>query len=387
MFGPIIEDNNEVTFTLWAPYQKEVKLKILGKGIYEMEKDDRGYFKATVKAHINDKYKYILDNGLEVPDPASRYQPEGVHGYSEIVDPNFNWEDWNWKGISRKDLIIYEIHVGTFSQEGTFDGVIKKLDYLKELGVTAIELMPVAQFPGRKDWGYNGVYLYAVQNSYGGPIGLKRLVNEAHKKGLGVILDVVYNHVGPEGNYMVYLGPYFSSKYTTPWGLTFNYDDSYSDEVRKFILENVEYWFNEFHIDGLRLDAIHAIIDMSPKHILEEIVEIGHKYGKIIIAESDLNDPKILTEYKIDAQWSDDFHHSIHAYLTGERNSYYADFGSLDDIVKAYKDVFVYDGRYSKFRKKTHGKPVPASLDGCRFVVYIQNHDQVGNRGKGERLI
>ncbi|MEM3329539.1 MAG: malto-oligosyltrehalose trehalohydrolase [Saccharolobus sp.] len=387
MFGPIIEDNNEVTFTLWAPYQKEVKLKILGKGIYEMEKDDRGYFKATVKAHINDKYKYILDNGLEVPDPASRYQPEGVHGYSEIVESNFNWEDWNWKGISRKDLIIYEIHVGTFSQEGTFDGVIKKLDYLKELGVTAIELMPVAQFPGRKDWGYNGVYLYAVQNSYGGPIGLKRLVNEAHKKGLGVILDVVYNHVGPEGNYMVYLGPYFSSKYTTPWGLTFNYDDSYSDEVRKFILENVEYWFNEFHIDGLRLDAIHAIIDMSPKHILEEIVEIGHKYGKIIIAESDLNDPKILTEYKIDAQWSDDFHHSIHAYLTGERNSYYADFGSLDDIVKAYKDVFVYNGRYSKFRKKTHGKPVPASLDGCRFVVYIQNHDQVGNRGKGERLI
>ena len=272
---------------------------------------------------------------------------------------------------------------------GTFDGVVEKLDYLSELGVTALEIMPVAQFPGKRGWGYDRVYLYAVQNSYGGPSGLMRLVNEAHKRNLGVILDVVYNHVGPEGNYMSLIGPYFSSKYRTPWGLTFNYDDYGSDEVRKFILDNVEYWIREFHIDGFRLDAVHAIVDTSPKHILEEIANQVHSHGKLVIAESDLNDPRIVNPkekcgYGIDAQWVDDFHHAVHAYVTGERQGYYTDFGDVGDIVKSLRDVFVYDGRYSKFREKSHGRPT--ELPGCSFVVYIQNHDQVGNRGRGERL-
>ncbi|QGA54168.1 malto-oligosyltrehalose trehalohydrolase [Sulfolobus sp. E5-1-F] len=383
---------NSVTFNLWAPYQRKVKLKILNKGIYEMERDEKGYFTITLdNVRVGDRYKYVLDDNSEVPDPASRYQPEGVHGYSEIISPEFEWNDENSVKVKREDLIIYELHIGTFTSEGTFEGVIKKLNYLKELGITAIEIMPIAQFPGKRDWGYDGVYLYAVQNSYGGPIEFKKLINEAHKLGLAIILDVVYNHVGPEGNYMVKLGPYFSEKYKTPWGLTFNFDDAGSDEVRKFILENVEYWINEFHIDGFRLDAVHAIIDNSPKHILEDIADVVHKYNKIVIAESDLNDPRVVNPkekcgYNIDAQWVDDFHHAIHALLTGEKQGYYSDFGSIGDIVKSYKDVFVYDGKYSNFRRKTHGKPV-GDLDGCKFVVYIQNHDQVGNRGGGERLI
>nr|Q55088.2 RecName: Full=Malto-oligosyltrehalose trehalohydrolase; Short=MTHase; AltName: Full=4-alpha-D-((1->4)-alpha-D-glucano)trehalose trehalohydrolase; AltName: Full=Glycosyltrehalose trehalohydrolase; Short=GTHase; AltName: Full=Maltooligosyl trehalose trehalohydrolase [Saccharolobus solfataricus]BAA11010.1 alpha-amylase [Saccharolobus solfataricus] len=383
-------DGNEVIFTLWAPYQKSVKLKVLEKGLYEMERDEKGYFTITLNnVKVRDRYKYVLDDASEIPDPASRYQPEGVHGPSQIIQESkeFNNETF----LKKEDLIIYEIHVGTFTPEGTFEGVIRKLDYLKDLGITAIEIMPIAQFPGKRDWGYDGVYLYAVQNSYGGPEGFRKLVDEAHKKGLGVILDVVYNHVGPEGNYMVKLGPYFSQKYKTPWGLTFNFDDAESDEVRKFILENVEYWIKEYNVDGFRLDAVHAIIDTSPKHILEEIADVVHKYNRIVIAESDLNDPRVVNPkekcgYNIDAQWVDDFHHSIHAYLTGERQGYYTDFGNLDDIVKSYKDVFVYDGKYSNFRRKTHGEPV-GELDGCNFVVYIQNHDQVGNRGKGERII
>ncbi|QXJ35761.1 malto-oligosyltrehalose trehalohydrolase [Saccharolobus shibatae] len=383
-------DGNEVIFTLWAPYQKSVKLKVLEKGLYEMERDDKGYFTITLNnVKVGDRYKYVLDDASEIPDPASRYQPEGVHGPSQIIQESkeFNNETF----LKKEDLIIYEIHVGTFAPEGTFEGVIRKLDYLKDLGITAIEIMPIAQFPGKRDWGYDGVYLYAVQNSYGGPEGFRKLVDEAHTKGLGVILDVVYNHVGPEGNYMVKLGPYFSQKYKTPWGLTFNFDDAESDEVRKFILENIEYWIKEYNVDGFRLDAVHSIIDTSPKHILEEIADVVHKYNRIVIAESDLNDPRVVNPkekcgYNIDAQWVDDFHHSIHAYLTGEMQGYYLDFGNLDNIVKSYKDVFVYDGKYSKFRRKTHGKPV-GELDGCNFVVYIQNHDQVGNRGKGERII
>ncbi len=387
-FGPKVEDNG-VTFTLWAPYQKDVKVKVLNKGVYEMERDDLGYFRVHVNnASIGDRYKFILDK-MEIPDPASRYQPEGVHGYSEIISPNNDFLPSS--RIKTNDLIIYELHVGTFTKEGTFESAISKLDYLKELGVTAIEVMPVAQFPGKRDWGYDGVYLYAVQNSYGGPLSFKKFINEAHRRGLAVILDVVYNHVGPEGNYMTLLGPYFSSKYSTPWGLTFNFDDSGSDEVRKFVLENVEFWIKEYNVDGFRLDAVHAIIDNSPKHILEDIADVVHKYERIVIAESDLNDPKIINPkekcgYNNDAQWVDDFHHSIHAFLTGERSGYYADFGSIDDIVKSYRDVFVYDGKYSKFRKKTHGRPVK-DLNGCKFVVYIQNHDQVGNRGDGKRLI
>ncbi|MCG3110078.1 Malto-oligosyltrehalose trehalohydrolase [Metallosphaera sp. J1] len=386
MFGPLIEEDG-VNFSLWAPYCSRASLK-LGQEIIPMDRDEMGYFRVKAEAKPGDKYKFVTDRG-EIPDPASRFQPDGVHGYSQLVSPLFPWEDQEWKGLRKEDLIIYEIHVGTFTSEGTFEGVTHRLDYLSDLGITALEIMPVAQFPGKRGWGYDGVYLYAVQNSYGGPSGLKKLVNEAHKRNLGVILDVVYNHVGPEGNYMNAIGPYFSTKYKTPWGLTFNYDDYGSDEVRRFVLENLEYWMTEFHIDGFRLDAVHAIIDNSPKHILEEIADVVHRHGKLVIAESDLNDPRIVNPkercgYGIDAQWVDDFHHSIHAYLTGERQGYYSDYGSLEDVIKAFRDVFVYDGRYSRFRGKTHGRPV--DLDGCSFVVYIQNHDQVGNRGKGERL-
>ncbi len=386
MFGPTITEEG-VKFTLWAPYCSRVSLK-LGQEITPMTRDEKGYFTAMVDAKPGALYKFVTDKG-DIPDPASRYQPEGVHGPSQLISTEFPWEDQNWKGLSKEDLIIYELHVGTFSPKGTFDGVVEKLDYLSQLGVTALEIMPVAQFPGKRGWGYDGVYLYAVQNSYGGPSGLMRLVNEAHKRDLGIILDVVYNHVGPEGNYMGVIGPYFSSKYRTPWGLTFNYDDYGSDEVRKFILDNVEYWIREFHIDGFRLDAVHAIVDTSPKHILEEIADLVHSHGKLVIAESDLNDPRIVNPkekcgYGIDAQWVDDFHHAVHAYVTGERQGYYSDFGDLEDIVKSLRDVFVYDGRYSKFRGKSHGRPT--ELPGCSFVVYIQNHDQVGNRGGGERL-
>jgi len=384
MFGPRF-DGDEVVFTLWAPYQSKVYL-LLGDKKYEMEKDDKGYFSVSVEAKEGDRYSFIIDKG-EIPDIASRYQPDGVHGKSQLVSLNYDWKSKEVK-IDPKDLIIYELHVGTFTKEGTFYSAIEKLDYLVNLGVTAVEVMPVFQFPGKKDWGYDGVFIYAVQNSYGGPYAFMKFIDEAHQRGLSVILDVVYNHVGHEGNYMVSLGPYFSSMCKTPWGLTFNFDETYSDEVRKFMLENARFWLETFRVDGFRLDAVHAIYDSSPKHILEELTDLAHSLGKFVIAESDLNDPKVIRDecgYKNDAQWTDDFHHSIHAYLTGERNGYYSDYGSLDDIVKAFKDVFVYDGRYSIFRKKTHGAKV-GNLNACKFVVYIQNHDQVGNRGDGERL-
>ncbi|MFP3200988.1 MAG: malto-oligosyltrehalose trehalohydrolase [Sulfolobus sp.] len=383
----LIPEKNTVSFKIWAPYINELEIKIHNKGIFKAEKDERGYFYTEIKnVKEGELYTLLLNGKEEIPDPTSKSQPLGVHGPSQII--NLNFEISELGKVNLKDLIIYELHVGTFTQKGNFYGVIEKLDYLKELGVNAIELMPISQFPGRKDWGYDGVFLYAVQSTYGGAKGLAKLVDEAHKREIAVILDVVYNHIGPEGNYLAKLGPYFSQKYKTPWGLTFNFDDYGSDEVRKFILENVRYWFEVFKIDGLRLDAVHAIFDMSPKHILEEISELAHSLGKFVIAESDLNDPKIVREdcgYKIDAQWVDDFHHSIHAYVTKEKSGYYIDYGSLSDIEKAFKDIFVYDGRYSKFRGKTHGAKV-GNISRSKFVVYIQNHDQVGNRGNGERL-
>ncbi|QKQ98999.1 malto-oligosyltrehalose trehalohydrolase [Metallosphaera tengchongensis] len=389
MFGPTVS-SGKVKFSLWAPYQERASVEILGNGIYDMVKDDMGFFSVEVATEPNSLYKFLIKEG-KVPDPASRYQPQGVHGYSQVVSPDFPWTDQGWRGVNKDELVIYELHVGTFSEEGTFKGVINKLSYLKDLGVTAIELMPVAQFPGSWGWGYDGVYPFAVQNSYGRPQDLKELVNQAHSAGISVVLDVVYNHVGPEGNYMPLLGPYLTDKYKTPWGLTFNFDDMGSDQVRALVLENLEYWMGEFHIDGFRLDAVHAIVDNSPKHILEDIADLVHSRGKVVIAESDLNDPRIVSPkdicgYNLDAQWVDDFHHSVHAYLTGEREGYFSDFGSLEDLVKALRDVFVYDGRYSKFRGKTHGRPIPPQVDRNRFVVYVQNHDQVGNRGGGERL-
>jgi maltooligosyltrehalose trehalohydrolase len=342
-------------------------------------------------------YFYRFDDGRMRPDPASRHQPRGVHGPSRIVDPrDFRWSDADWTGIPTAELVLYELHVGTFTERGDFGGAIERLSYLKELGINAIELMPVAEFPGHRNWGYDGVHLYAPHHSYGGPNGLKQLVDAAHREGLAVILDVVYNHLGPEGNYLGEFGPYFTDRYQTPWGPAVNFDGADSDAVRCYVIDNALYWITEFHLDGLRLDAVHAIFDFSARHILEELAHRVHgeasRLGRTVhvIAESDLNDPRLVRSqvyggYGLDAQWNDDFHHAVHAALTGERAGYYGDFGQIGLVTKALADRFVLDGTYSPYRRRRHGAPardVPAD----RFVVFVQNHDQVGNRAAGERL-
>jgi maltooligosyltrehalose trehalohydrolase len=344
------------------------------------------------------RYFYRLPGKRLRPDPVSRFQPLGVHGPSEVVDPEaFDWEDHFWKGMAPEKMILYEIHVGTFTAAGTFEAVIPLLDYLQEeLGVTALELMPVAQFPGERNWGYDGTFLYAPQNSYGGPPGLKRLVAACHRKGLAVILDVVYNHLGPEGNYLNEYGPYFTDRYMTPWGAAVNLDGPESDEVRRFIVANALYWVTEYHLDGLRVDAVQGIFDFSARHILAELKEaVARQAGELgrrvaVIAESDLNDVRVVNApsrggYGLDAQWNDDFHHALHARLTGERGGYYQDFGSLTQVARALREGFVYSGQYSAFRRRRHGSP-SAHLPPSKFVIFSQNHDQVGNRPQGDRL-
>jgi maltooligosyltrehalose trehalohydrolase len=343
------------------------------------------------------QYLYLIDEEHERPDPASHYQPEGVHGPSQVVDhAAFAWTDSGWTGISLQAMIMYEMHTGTFTPEGTFDEIIPHLRYLKDLGINAIELMPVAQFPGDRSWGYDGVYPYAVQNSYGGPEGLKRLVDACHRMEMAVILDVVYNHLGPEGNYLGNYGPYFTDRYKTPWGDAINYDGAYCDEVRAYFIGNALHWVSVYHIDALRIDAIHGIFDFSARHILQEMGEALHNEAKRlgrtvhVIPESDQNDVRVIKPiamggYGLDAQWNDDFHHCLHTLLTGERSGYYEDFGALDQMAKAYRDGFVFSGQYSSYRKRRHGsssKDRPA----YQFVVFSQNHDQVGNRMRGERL-
>lgn len=399
--GPVKMNHDSYSFRVWAPFCRMVELKLFlsgGETLIPMERDGEGYFRAKVSKILpGNRYLYVLDGKKERPDPASRFQPEGVHGPSCAVDPDiYKWNDSKWKGIALKDLIFYEVHVGTFTPEGTFESAIRKLPYLKKLGITCLEIMPVAQFPGKRNWGYDGVGLYAVQNSYGGPEGLKRLVDACHCAGIAVCLDVVYNHLGPEGNYLRDFGPYFTKKYRTPWGDAINYDDCESDHVRRFVIENALYWIREYHVDVLRLDAVHAIYDFSARHILQELNDevqtLAQKLGRSVhvIAESDLNDSKIIRPkkqggYGLSGQWSDDFHHAAHSYLTGERQGYYEDFGRLEDIVKAIKEGFVYDGKYSPFRKRHHGNSVK-DMPPEKLVVCIQNHDQVGNRAFGERL-
>jgi maltooligosyltrehalose trehalohydrolase len=343
------------------------------------------------------RYAFRLDDGPERPDPCSLWQPEGVHGPSAVVRPDrFSWSDGGWKGVRREDLVFYELHVGTFSPAGTFEGVIPRLRDLRELGITAVEIMPVGQFPGTRNWGYDGVLPYAAQNSYGGPQGLHRLVDACHAEGLAIFLDVVYNHFGPEGNYRGEFGRYFNDRYKTPWGAAVNYDDRDCDAVRDDVLDNVRMWLEEFHFDGLRLDAVHAIFDMGARHILRAIEETAEESGArrgwpaIVVAESDLNDPRLLDSrerggYALAAQWADDFHHAAHAWLTGERAGYYADFGEPAQLAKALEQPFVYAGDYSHFRGRKHGAP-PEGLSGDRFIVCLQNHDQVGNRARGDRL-
>jgi maltooligosyltrehalose trehalohydrolase len=386
-------------FRVWAPYSDRVELLLESEGREEQVRmEARGRVHEVVASTSGAKtYRFVLDGGKRRPDPASLHQPTGVHGPSEVVDPrSFPWHDSGWEGVPLEDLVIYELHVGAFTKEGTFDSLARKLGALKDLGVNAVEVMPIAQFPGRRNWGYDGVYPYSPQESYGGPLGFARLVDRCHLEGLSVVLDVVYNHLGPEGNYLGDFGPYFSTRYRTPWGLALNFDAAGSDAVRHFVVDNALHWVVNYHVDGLRLDAVHSIFDNSPKHILQELAEelkaaekdVGRRIH--VMAESDLNDPRLVKRkeecgYGLDAQWADDLHHCIHAILTGERFDYYQDFGSLEDLAKAFKEPFVYDGRYSAYREKTHGSSA-RGVPGSRFVVFAQNHDQVGNRADGARI-
>jgi maltooligosyltrehalose trehalohydrolase len=387
-------------FRVWAPKAKKILLKA-GDSLHEMEgPDDRGWWKARVgDAGPGSDYGFQIDDDPGIyPDPRSKWQPNGVHGMSRVYDQKaFGWHDGRWQAPPLTSAILYEMHVGTFTPEGTFDCAIEKLDYLVDLGVTHIEVMPVAAYAGDRGWGYDGVSLFAVTENYGGPDGLKRFVDACHVRGLAVVLDVVYNHFGPVGAYAAKFGPYLTNRHRTPWGDAVNFEGRGSDEVRRFFCDNALMWMREFHIDGLRLDAIHEMVDRSAIHFLEqlsaEVDVLAAKLGErlVLIAESDLNDPKIVRPreaggFGIDAQWSDDFHHALFTLLHLEEGmGYYSDFGSFEKLVKAITHVFVYDGEYSQYRKRHHGRPVEG-LSAHRFIGFIENHDQAGNRATGARL-
>ncbi len=383
---------------LWAPAAETAGLMLCSSGeVLPLLQQTYGYWSlSTSRLKPGDRYKFVLDGKDDLPDPASLSQPEGVHGASAVVDlRSFRWSDEHWLNIPQQEYILYELHTGAFTPEGTFAGIEQKLDHLLSLGINAIEIMPVAQFPGGRNWGYDGVFPYAVQNSYGGAEGLQRLVNACHQKGLAVVLDVVYNHIGPEGNYFGRFGKYFTDKYHTPWGDAVNVDDEWSDGVRNYLIQNALMWFRDFHIDALRMDAVHAIKDFGAEHILSElrtaVNELNQKTGKphYLIAECDLNDvryinPQSRAGYGMDAQWIDEFHHALRIAAGGERSGYYQDFNGIADLAKSYRDAYVYDGQYSPHRLKTFGSKA-ADHPGQQFVVFSQNHDQVGNRMLGER--
>jgi maltooligosyltrehalose trehalohydrolase len=388
---------SEAEVAIWSPLQENVQLVLSGGKTIELTKDEFGYWKAvTTEIKEGDLYKVSLGEDKVFPDPASVSQPDGVHGFSKAINiQDFEWRDNNWKNIPLEEYVLYELHTGTFTAEGTFEALEEKLPYLKELGINAIEIMPVSQFPGGRNWGYDGVFPYAVQNSYGGAEGLKQLVQACHEQGLAVILDVVYNHLGPEGNYLGAFGPYFTDKYNTPWGNAINFDDEWCDGVRKYFIENVLMWFRDFHIDALRMDAVHAIKDFSPTHILREIKQHVNKLmaatGRThyLIVELDLNDNRFINPldqqgFGMDAQWVDEFHHALRVTAGEERSGYYSDFNGLVHLAKSYKDAYVFDGQYSPHRKKTFGIKAENN-PGKQFVVFSQNHDQVGNRMLGER--
>ncbi|MEA2274696.1 MAG: maltooligosyltrehalose trehalohydrolase [Solirubrobacteraceae bacterium] len=385
-------------FRVWAPDRQRVDLHLFAPHDERiaMTKSDDGYFEAVVSCGEGARYKFVLDEAEERPDPASRLQPLGVHDLSEVVGTDFDWTDDGWTGIALEDYVVYELHIGTFTPEGTFDAVIAHLDGLKELGITVIELLPIAQFPGTRNWGYDGVYVGAAQKSYGGPRGLKRLVDACHARGLALVLDVVYNHLGPEGNYLARFGPYFTDRYKTPWGLALNFDGAQSDFVRWFFIHNALQWIDEFHVDGLRVDAVHAIIDHSAEPFLQDLCAAVHERAEQLgrrvcaIAESDLNDPRVITPkddfgHGFDSQWSDDFHHSLHVILTGERDGYYSGFSGVNDLARVFTSGYLYVGQHSSYRGRKFGLR-PKTSDGAKFVVCAQNHDQIGNRMMGERL-
>jgi maltooligosyltrehalose trehalohydrolase len=385
-----------VQFRVWAPNVRRLAVN-LARAVFPMVRDGEDFHVLVPQARPGHAYSLVLDDSRERPDPVSRSQPQGVHGPSEIIDPEaFHWTDQNWKGLDLEKYILYELHTGTFTPEGNFEGILGKIPYLKELGITAIELMPVAEFPGGRNWGYDGVDLFAPQSSYGGPGALKKLVNACHEAGLAVVLDVVYNHVGPEGNYLAEFGPYFTDHYRSPWGQAVNVDGPGSDGVREFFIDNALYWLTEYHIDALRLDAIHGIYDFSATHFLAELADRFHQQAALLgrqawlIAESDLNDVRVVQPrssggYGLDAQWNDEFHHALISYLTGAKRGFLDAFGKLADIQKALTDGFVYDGIYSPHRRRRFGSS-SKDMPGNKFVVFLQNHDQVANTHQGSRL-
>jgi maltooligosyltrehalose trehalohydrolase len=381
---------------VWAPEVRRVELECAGQRRPLAREADGWWFVEAPEVGHGTEYAFRIDEEGPFPDPRSPWQPRGVHGPSCWLDHGrFRWHDTGWQAPPLASAVIYELHVGTFTPAGTFEAVIDRLDHLKTLGITHVELMPVAEFPGARGWGYDGVDLFAPHHAYGGPKGLKRLVDACHRTGLGVLLDVVYNHLGPSGNDLGRFGPYFTDAYRTPWGDAVNLDRAHSDGVRRFFLDNACMWLEDYHVDGLRIDAVHAIVDTSAIHFLEtlarEVRGLEARLGRhlVVIAESDLNDPRVVRPpeiggYGLDAQWNEDFHHALHAVLTGEREGYYADFGAVADLAVALTRGLVYDGRYSTYRRRSHGRPA-ADLPGHRFVGYLQNHDQVGNRAQGER--
>ena len=409
-FGASALDGGNVQFRVWAPNLTTLAVRILGKPdrtipmtmTHPRDSESGAEFVATVP-NVSEgmDYFYVLDGGRDGerqrPDPVSRCQPHGVHGPSRVVNPNsFRWSDENWTGIPLKDFIIYELHIGTFTPEGTFENVIPHLTYLRDLGITAIEIMPVAEFPGNRNWGYDGASLYPPQSSYGGPTGLKKLVDACHHHGLAVVMDVVYNHLGPEGNYLPEYAPCFTDAHHTPWGKAINYDGPQSDGIRRWVIDNALYWLTEYHVDALRLDAIHGIYDFSARHILDELAEAFQRQTQQlkrqawVIAESDLEDVRIINPhaaggYALDAQWHDDFHHALYALLTGEREGFLVDFGTLADLAKSIREGFVFDRKYSRYRRRHYGSS-SKNRPGEQFVGFIQNHDQVANTSRGKRL-
>jgi maltooligosyltrehalose trehalohydrolase len=399
--GAIPIGTNGIVWRVWAPQAGRVDLVLLDgpeRHAVPMDREGDGTFTCH-RPEVPDGQRYLfrLNDEVDRPDPASRWQPEGVNGPSAVVRPErFTWSATDWGGVWREELIFYEIHVGTFTREGTFEAIIPRLHRLRSLGVTALELMPVGQFPGGRNWGYDGVFPYAPQNTYGGPHGLQRLVDACHAEGLALFLDVVYNHLGPEGNHLREFGSYFSDRHTTPWGPAVNFDGPGSAAVRAFVLENVRTWLEDYRLDGLRVDAVHAIRDAGPVHILTEIqrsadeVERRRSWPAHVFAESDLNDVKLLRPtaeggWGVAGQWSDDFHHGVHAFLTGERQGCYVDYGRPDDVARALREPFLLDGAWSRHRGRHHGTPA-GGQPGDRFVVSLQNHDHVGNRARGDRL-
>ncbi len=385
------------TIRVWAPDKEKLDLRIQETSIPMAKGRDDWWEAETPLAEHGADYAFVVNGGEPLPDPRSPWQPKGIHGPSRVVDHGrYSWSDEKWQPPPLSSAVIYELHVGTFSPQGTFEGAVKYLDHLVDLGVTHVELMPVAEFSGSHGWGYDGVDLYAPHHAYGGPDGLKGLVDACHRRGLAVLLDVVYNHLGPAGNYLGRFGPYRTDRYRTPWGEAVNLDGPGSDEVRRFFIDNALMWLRDYHMDGLRIDAVHAIVDTSAVHFLEqlagEVKDLEAHLGRPLrlIAESDLNDPRIVRPPEVggcgmDAQWNEDFHHALHTVLTGEREGYYRDFGELEKLAKVLTQGVVYDGCYSPYRRRRFGRPA-SGLSGHRFVGCLQNHDQVGNRAKGERI-